>query len=85
MDKIINKNMKTYIYFSKKKLKVSSMFTESGAINISAFPKPKMTELGHTYEIPTAHCNMKDCELKTANKVKELGILPSKGMWLACQ
>lgn len=61
------------------------MFTESGAIIISAFPKPKMTELGHTYEIPTAHCNMKECELRNANKVKELGILPSKGIRLARQ
>lgn len=61
------------------------MFTESGAIIISAFPKPKMTALGHTYEIPTAHCNMKECELRNANKVTELGILPSKGIRLALQ
>lgn len=66
------------------------MFTEYGAIIISAFPQPKNTELGHRYEIPTAHCNMKECVLKNANKVQELGILHSKGILikdvrLACQ
>lgn len=64
----------------KKKLQVSLIFTESGAIIISAFPTPNMSELRHKYEIPTAHCNMKKCELKNANKVREFGTSLSKGI-----
>lgn len=59
---------------------MSLIFLESGAIIISAFPTPKLGELGQTYEIPTAHCNMKECELKNANKVREFGTSLSKGI-----
>lgn len=51
--------MKSFIWLSKGKHKEALIFTESGAIIISAFPTPKKDELGHIYEIPTAHCNMK--------------------------
>ncbi|XP_056000847.1 uncharacterized protein LOC125654063 isoform X2 [Ostrea edulis] len=37
---------------------------ETEAISMSGFPKPKMGNIGQgVYEIPTSHCNMKQCKL----------------------